>query len=150
MLSLQRIIYLLLFASLLIFNQVVNAKDTPTGDWFTLDDDTQEKRGIIRLWVKDGKLHGTVKKIWFRPGDYRYCEKCPGRFKDKKILGLTIIWGLTQDQTGEWTGGHVLDPERGQIYRMKMRLGPEGDKLYVRGYLGFSLFGRTQVWHRAA
>src|SRR5690606_32258805 len=109
-----------------------NANMTPVGEWLTFDDFTHEKRGVIELWLKDNQLYGSVKKIWYRPGDAKYCVKCPGRFKNKKLQGLTIIWGLKQDENGEWVGGQVLDPERGQIFNMKMRIASTGDKLFVR------------------
>jgi uncharacterized protein (DUF2147 family) len=52
-------------------------------------------------------------------------------------------------QGDEWSGGEILDPETGKTYRAKMRLLDGGRKLIVRGYIGFSLFGRSQTWLRA-
>jgi hypothetical protein len=48
----------------------------------------------------------------------------------------------------EYDGGDILDPESGSIYRCRILLSDDGAKLFVRGYLGFSLFGRTQTWIR--
>ena len=45
-------------------------------------------------------------------------------------------------------GGEILDPETGKVYRVKMKIEDEGKKLMVRGFIGFSLLGRTQVWFR--
>jgi uncharacterized protein (DUF2147 family) len=49
---------------------------------------------------------------------------------------------------GEFVGGEILDPDSGWIYRCKFHLEEGGQKLSVRGYLGFSLFGRSQTWVR--
>jgi uncharacterized protein (DUF2147 family) len=51
-------------------------------------------------------------------------------------------------QGDEWSGGEILDPEIGKTYRAKMQLVDGGRKLIVRGYIGFSLFGRSQTWLR--
>jgi uncharacterized protein (DUF2147 family) len=74
------------------------------------------------------------------------CHNCTGTFKDKKVVGLNILWGLKDQGNGEWDGGSILDPKTGKIYKAKMTL--KGDKLYVRGYIGVSLLGRTQTWVR--
>lgn len=85
-------------------------------------------------------------KVYRQPGDTGVCAKCPGNFKNKPIQGLAFVWGLKDKGNGEWDGGHLLDPKTGKIYRAKMTL--NGRKLYVRGYVGFSVLGRTQVWIR--
>ncbi|MGZ9257835.1 MAG: DUF2147 domain-containing protein, partial [Candidatus Binatia bacterium] len=42
----------------------------------------------------------------------------------------------------------ILDPENGKVYRAKMKLIDGGKKLEVRGFIGVSLFGRSQIWLR--
>lgn len=49
---------------------------------------------------------------------------------------------------GEYGGGDILDPNTGSIDRCSFKLENEGRTLVVRGYLGVSLFGRTQKWLR--
>ena len=48
-----------------------------------------------------------------------------------------------------WEGGTVIDPDNGTVYKLKMTPIDGGKKLEVRGFVGFSLFGRTQTWIRA-
>ena len=120
------------------------------GHWITVDDNTHEPAAQISTWVEKGKLYGRIDKILKKDAPQNpKCEKCSGYFKDKPVVGLTFIWGLTQDgDSGEWSGGSILDPENGSTYKCKMK--PVGtDKLEVRGYLGISLFGRSQTWNRA-
>ena len=129
---------------------MASAQDTPVGVWQQYDDRKGDLRSIIRIEANSEELVGTVVKAFPRPGEPAEptCEKCPGEFKDKPIVGLRFMWGLKG--TGrEWGGGRVLDPEDGKIYRVKLKLAEDGKTLEVRGYVGISLFGRTQRWIRA-
>jgi uncharacterized protein (DUF2147 family) len=53
-----------------------------------------------------------------------------------------------QHEDNEYTGGDILDPESGSVYRCKMHLEQDGTRLVVRGFIGFSLLGRSQTWQR--
>jgi uncharacterized protein (DUF2147 family) len=118
--------------------------ESPAGNWTTIDDATGKKRAVIKISVSGGVLTGTVAKIYPQPGDSGVCEKCPDGFKNKPILGMQIIWGLKDDGKGQWSGGNILDPKSGKVYRAKITV--DGNKLKVRGFIGFSLLGRTQTW----
>lgn len=43
-------------------------------------------------------------------------------------------------------GGKLYDPESGNTYSGSMT--SEGDTLKLRGYIGISIFGRTETWTR--
>ncbi|WP_315856578.1 DUF2147 domain-containing protein [Rhizobium leguminosarum] len=62
-------------------------------------------------------------------------------------MGLVILSGLKKDGD-EYTGGKILDPDNGKVYSSKIYLADEGKKLNVRGFIGVSLLGRSQVWER--
>lgn len=119
---------------------------SPVGTWTTFDDKTGKKRAIVRLVQSGDTLSGTIIQVFPEPGDTGKCVNCPGVFKDKPIKGLQFLWGLKDKGHGEWSDGQILDPKTGKIYRAKMTL--KGNKLSVRGYLGVSILGRTQVWTR--
>ena len=70
-----------------------------------------------------------------------------GERKDKPIEGMNIMWGVHQDDD-VWSGGHILDPKTGKVYKVKLSMLDGGQKLNVRGYIGFSWVGRSQQWER--
>ena len=118
----------------------------PLGVWTTIDDKTGKKRSEIRLSMKNNELNGKILRVYAEAGDTGLCKNCPGKFKNKPVEGLNFLWGLKEDKHGDWIDGEILDPKSGKIYRAKMT--QKGDKLYVRGYVGFALLGRTQIWVR--
>jgi uncharacterized protein (DUF2147 family) len=124
---------------------------TPEGRWQTISDVTGKPTSIVRIWKEKDKLFGKVEVVIPQEGEAPnpLCHKCPGERKDLPITGMMILWDLTQKKD-EWDGGFILDPDNGKTYRCVIRVVGEGNKLEVRGYIGFSLFGRTQTWQRVA
>ncbi len=122
------------------------AAGSPAGTWTTIDDKTGAKRAVVKLTVSGGTLNGYIVKVYPQAGDTGICSKCPGAFKGKKIQGIGFVWGLKDEGNGVWGGGSILDPKSGKVYKAKMTL--QGNKLYVRGYVGVSMLGRTQTWVR--
>lgn len=124
----------------------VSFSQTIFGRWITIDDETGNKKGIVEIFEENGKVYGRIIEILEPEHRKRKCNKCEGVNKDKPILGLTIIKGLTK-KGDTYDGGEITDPKNGKTYRCKITLDGK-DKLIVRGYLGISLFGRSQVWIR--
>lgn len=123
---------------------------SPVGEWKTIDDNTGEEKSIVRIYEKDGRLYGDVVTI-LKASDEAVrndageviCTKCDGARKDQPIEGMNILWDMKKDGD-QWSGGRILDPQNGKTYKAKLWL--EDGKLNVRGYIGFSLLGRTQTW----
>ena len=123
------------------------AEFSPVGVWRTFDDEDGKAASLVRIDTLDGMLEGRVVRILPRPGhplDAR-CDECSGARKGQPVTGMVILWGMKRDGD-EYSGGQILDPHNGRIYRCKMKV--KSNTLEVRGYLGFSLFGRTQTWVR--
>ena len=122
------------------------AQATPVGLWKSIDDKTGKESSLVRISESGGVLSGRIEKRLdanAKPDDK--CDKCTDDRKDKPIQGLEIIRGAKAD--GEvWTGGQILDPEEGKLYRLRLKTEDGGKKLEVRGYLG--PFYRNQHWIR--
>jgi uncharacterized protein (DUF2147 family) len=116
------------------------------GKWKTIDDETGKEKGIVEIFERNGKIFGRIIDILDIEHKHHKCEKCEGEDNNKPILGLTIIKGMKKNGN-EYEGGKVLDPKNGKSYQCKISLDGK-DKLIVRGYIGISLFGRSQTWVR--
>jgi uncharacterized protein (DUF2147 family) len=102
--------------------------------------------GQVETYLVDGQLFGKV--IQVRPGRKTtdVCDKCSGELKGQLILGMVILKGFHPDGD-DWVGGFAVDPENGKQYHGKVWSAGR-DKLYMRGYIGISLLGRTEGWKR--
>ena len=115
------------------------------GRWRTIDDQTGKPISIVEIFEHKGKVFGRVVDILDPKARQKVCASCQGEDKNKPIIGLTIMKGLTRE--GQRYTGEILDPKHGRIYSCNISL-ENPDKLKVRGYLGVTLLGRTQYWHR--
>lgn len=121
--------------------------DPAIGLWKTIDDETKEATSIVRVQLVQGRLEGHVVQVLAEPKD-AICERCTDERKNKPVLGMKIMSGLTLKKPGEWGGGDILDPDNGKTYRVHLAV--HGDRMVVRGYIGVPLFGREQIWLRVA
>lgn len=119
--------------------------DSPVGNWKNISDKTGKAEAIIQVYQEGGEIRGKLVNV-FNPPEPN-CTKCKGALKDKPLVGLPIMYGLKPDGS-QWDGGKIIDPNDGSEYNVKIELADGGQKLKVRGYIGFSLFGRTQTWVR--
>jgi hypothetical protein len=127
------------------------AEPTAAGLWEKRDSSGQPQ-GWFRIANRNGAYEGQIVRMFPKPGQdptsWR-CTKCEGGNKDAPVLGITFIKGMKR-QGLAYEDGTILDPRDGSIYSARMDLSPDGQQLSVRGYLGISLLGRTEVWIRAA
>ena len=132
---------------LFVYRPAMGAENSPAGLWKTFDDKTHKARGTVRIYEENGVFFGRIESS-FNPAEYReHCEKCAGDRKGAPVIGLVIMRGMAMHGS-EYNGGDILDPEDGYIYRCRFVLSGDGEKLFLRGYLGLSIFGRTQTWIR--
>ena len=123
---------------------------SPVGRWKTIDDSTKKPKSVVRVWEKSGVVYGTIESLFpdaGQPAD-PVCDKCEGASQGKPIKGMTIMWGFAKDDD-EWTGGRILDPENGKVYKCYLEVVDGGRRLKVRGYVGISVIGRTQYCERS-
>lgn len=136
----RRIIGIHVLLLVFLCGQSAFADDSILGVWRTIDDDGKTAMSHVEIYEREGKVFGKIVKLLQDPPD-TLCDKCTGDKKDKPVLGMEIIIGLTKDGSA-YGGGKILDPDNGKTYNCK--IWREGDSLKVRGYVAF--FFRTQTW----
>jgi uncharacterized protein (DUF2147 family) len=137
----------IIYSTLLFFTSLFYGQQpTVIGKWKTIDDETGKAKSIVEIYEKSGKIYGKVLDILEAEHRNKVCSNCSGEDKNKPILGMIVIKGLTKDGS-EYSSGKILDPKNGKLYKCYITLESK-DKLKVRGYIGISLFGRTQYWYR--
>ena len=95
------------------------------------------------------------KVVWLRsPLGEDGCElrddKNPNStLRTRPIIGLLVLTGLrpADDDLAAWNGGSIYDPASGHTYSCEARLESD-NRLFLRGYLGIRLLGRTTTWTR--
>jgi uncharacterized protein (DUF2147 family) len=111
------------------------------GNWLT-----EARDGIIEISIAgDGTYQG---KVVGGNSPQRQDQHNPDPARRAQLLlGQTIFQGMKYDGEGKWSGGTIYDPDSGRIYKCRLeRL--DAQRLQVRGFIGFALLGRSQVWTR--
>jgi uncharacterized protein (DUF2147 family) len=117
--------------------------DPATGLWLT-----QNERSVIEIKPCEKSLCGYV--YWIIDGGMQYDEHNPDPQKRAQALcGLPILWGFEREDTGEWNSGKIYKADDGDLYDANLEILEDGT-LKVRGYMGLSFLGKTQIWNRVS
>tara|TARA_Y100000022_G_C13056423_1_gene286835 strand:+ start:28 stop:450 length:423 start_codon:yes stop_codon:yes gene_type:complete len=114
--------------------------------WITQDDETGKKKSEVLLYKNNGKLYGKIINLLLEEDKGKICINCKGENKNLPIEGMVIVEGLKLNGK-TWEEGTILDPKSGKTYSCYITF-DDDNTLKVRGYIGFSLLGRTQKWIR--
>jgi len=151
----KRILFLLALALALSLAAAGFAQkpDALLGKWWN-----EEKDAHIEIYSCADKICGKI--VWLKEPNYPADdpkgmagktkvdrENPDPAKKGQPILGLNLVWGFTPAGENVWEGGSIYNPREGKTYRCKMTL-ENLDTLKVRGFIGISLIGKTNIWAR--
>lgn len=119
--------------------------DGIVGKWRTVDDATKKPTGVVQITESGGVYSGRIVAV--AEGVDPNCGQCSDAQKGQPLVGKVVLRGLRADGDG-YSGGKITDPKNGKTYSAKAKIINDGKALQVRGFLGVSVLGRTQTWHR--
>lgn len=65
----------------------------------------------------------------------------------RRRLGLRVLQDFVNNGEGYWDSGTIYDPENGKTYSCKITM-IDKNTIDIRGFVGVSMFGRTDTWKR--
>jgi len=136
------LLLIFLFASILVKAQ---SESSILGVWYNT-----EKTAKVEILKKGSAFIGKI--VWLKdpnPGGKPAVDKDnpDAKLKSRPLMGLNLLEGLKFD-SGMWEDGTIYDPKTGKTYSCQVTLKSK-DVLEVKGYIGFSLIGRTVEWTKA-
>ncbi len=135
-------------ACLVVISQIAyaNSNLTPAGLW-KAHNDKGVPTGYIRVTEQNGVFTGVIEKGLETDKEDKYCTSCKDERKNQKLVGMTMMKNV-KAKGDTYQGDEILDPFSGNTYKVKLTLKEAGNTMEVRGFVGVSLFGRTQIWQR--
>ncbi len=143
----NKLIFCLTLLQLITLSLVAQTMaDDIIGMWLTAGKEPAK----IQIYKSGEKYYGKI--IWLKYSEENGMPRVDNNNPDKSkrnqvIIGLVILAGFRFNGDAGWESGKIYDPESGKSYSCYLSL-KDKNSLKVRGYLGISLFGRTEMWER--
>lgn len=149
--------WLILFSAFLASTITASGAESAhgaTGYWLT-----ENEKAIVRFRVCDEGIDSALKPricgeiVWTESprapdGKLRRDEKNPDEtLRERALCGLPLVGDLAQSTDRKLEDGWIYNPRSGDTYGAEAEL-VSAEKLKLRGYLGISLLGSSQVWTR--
>ncbi len=112
------------------------------GDW------TTPHKDIVQIYHCDTAI--CLRIVYVDPGAGHTTDgqnPDPAR-KDRPLCGLVVGTGFSLKNASVAEGGKLYDPESGHTYSGTLTLN-NASTLKLHGFVGVSLFGRSETWTRA-
>lgn len=137
----KKIISLIVAISALLTMAVAQTKGTAADNiigtyW------SPKKDAKIEIYKKGDKYFG--KSIWTLT-KMKDVKNPNTSLRERDLVGVELITNFIY-KDGAYQDGEIYDPESGKTYDCKINF--SGNNLKVRGYVGISLFGRTETFER--
>ncbi|GAA4386955.1 DUF2147 domain-containing protein [Hymenobacter koreensis] len=120
---------------------------SPLGIWTN-----SEKKATFEIYKCGNKLCGKIISLTVpndpATGKPKTDSQNPNpKMRSRPRLGLVFMEGFEYDGENKWDDGKIYDPESGKTYSCYMKMN-NANSMEVKGYIGFSLIGRSQNWTR--
>ena len=120
---------------------------SPLGVWTNA-----EKKATFEIYKCGDKLCGKIVTLTV-PDDPKTgkpkvdTENPDPKLRTRPRLGLEFMKDFSYDSNNKWDDGKIYDPETGKTYSCYMKM-ESANQMEVKGYIGFSLIGKSQTWTR--
>jgi uncharacterized protein (DUF2147 family) len=151
-----------LLSLIFVIGSVCFAVDPAEGFWLSIDDKTEKVTAGWEIYQEGGKLYGKILSVADYPPGVT-ADRCKesyqgfpaaGKVNQMPVAGTSWIFGLSAErQAGRWSGGNVIDPNDGKMYKCRIIFHAAGtgkftaDTLEMRGEIGLGI-GRSQFWRK--
>jgi uncharacterized protein (DUF2147 family) len=112
------------------------------GDWITPD------KSIVEVYSCEKTICMRIAHVDATVGQSFDGLNPDASKRDRRLCGLVIGRGFAAKDAAHAEGGKLYDPHTGSTYSGALALADDST-LKLRGYVGISLLGRTEIWHRA-
>jgi uncharacterized protein (DUF2147 family) len=113
---------------------------TVMGDWMS------PNRSVVHIYPCGEAVCLKISKLSSTAPNKVDAKNPKSELRNRPLCGLNISTDFQQTDTAHLDKGHLYDPESGRTY--SGTIVADGDQLNLRGYIGISLLGRTEIWHR--
>lgn len=139
--------HLFLFVSILLTTNLHAQKESDIeGTWIP-----SSGKANVRIYKSGDHFYGAIIFLKEPIDSVSHKPKVDKNNPDKSkrntpLMGYLLLKNFIYDD-GIWKDGTIYDPENGKTYSCKISM-KDNNTLDVRGFIGISLIGRTDVWKR--
>ena len=148
----KKIISTSLLLLAIVFSGSLTAQDSAEADRLTGVWEPSHGKAKVKIEKIADKYYGKI--VWLKEPIDPETKKpkldknnTDEKLQNKPLRGYRILKDFQYTDKNEWTEGTIYDPENGNTYSCIIKM-TDDNTLDIRGYIGVSVLGRTDIWKR--